>query len=181
MTTIQTHAAFVRGINVGGRNKVPMKALRDVCEKIGCESVETLLQTGNVLFSGVASEKDLESVFEEAIESRFGFFASVTIRKVVDLVEIFETSPFADVAAIDPSRVILYFSKKPIRAEAQSELAKRAAGQEVIRTFNDGLWIYFPNGIGRSKLTPAVIDKASGSASTGRNWKTVKTLINRFE
>ncbi len=165
--------ALLRGINVGGRHKVPMKELRAVCAGLAWASVETCLQTGNIVFSSDQSTASLEADLEAAIESHFKFAVPVVCRTLEDFESILSDSPFREEAKDDPSHVILYLSKNPVRDLAQTELQDKASADERVRAFENALWIYFPNGIGRSKLTPAAIDQAVGSAATGRNWKTV--------
>ena len=178
MTSHLTHIAFLRGINVGGHNKIPMQALRDLCESIGFTSVKTLLQTGNIHFSSNKPVERIEADLEAAIEARFGFSVPVTIRKQQDFESILDRSPFATEVSTDPSRLVLYMCKKAIREDAQAELQDLAQAEEQVYAFSDALWIYFPNGIGRSKLTPTTIDKAVGSPATGRNWKTLTKIRN---
>ncbi|MEM7791751.1 MAG: DUF1697 domain-containing protein [Verrucomicrobiota bacterium] len=173
MSSSLNRIALLRGINVSGRNKIPMTKLRSICEGIGWKSVATCLQTGNIAFSCDEPTAPLEVSLEEAIKSQFGFSVPVIVIEGKTFESIISDSPFPEEAESDPSRVILYLCKNSLRVETQGELQKRAAEGEQVRAFSNALWIYFPNGIGRSKLTPAVIDKASGSPATGRNWKTV--------
>lgn len=172
MHSSPNHIALLRGINVGGRNRIAMNDLRGVCEGLGWDWVETCLQTGNIVFASSQSTASLESRLELAIQSKFALSIPVVSRRLGDFERILNASPLLEEARDDPSHVILYLSKSPVREAAQEELQGRAgSGERVIRT-EDALWIHFPNGIGRSKLTPQAIDDAVGSLATGRNWKT---------
>ncbi len=172
MTPPKNRIALLRGINVSGRHQVRMEELRAVCAELAWASVETCLQTGNIVFASDQSTVSLEAELEAAIESHFNFAVPVLCRTLQDFEGILNDSPFRETAKDDPSHVILYLSKHSVQDSAQAELQGKASTGERVRAFANALWIYFPNGIGRSKLTPAVIDKAVGSAATGRNWKT---------
>jgi len=165
--------ALLRGINVGGNAKIPMKLLGELCASIGWTGVRTLLQTGNIVFTASGSAAEMEKEIEQALRKRFGFPITVVIRDAVTFRSYVAQVPLAAQTAIDPSHVLLYLTKLPPRPGVAQVLGPRALAGEIVAVAGDVLWIYFPNGIGSSKLTPAVIDRAVGSPATGRNWNTV--------
>lgn len=168
--------ALLRGVNVGGHNKVPMAALRELCAGLGWNDVQTYIQSGNVVFSAGKKPASLESDLERAIDSEFGVSTSVVVRTADDWVGYVEDNPFGAASRKTPNLVMLALSKKPPRRGAVAELRERAAHQEKIDRIGANLWIYYPNGSARSKLTPSLLDRIAGSPVTTRNWRTVLKL-----
>ncbi len=171
-----TYIALLRGINVGGKNRIPMKELEPLCAALGWNSVETHLQTGNVVFTGSSAISTLETELEQSIESCFGFSIPVIVRSASDFESCVAESPLTDQAAVDPSHVLLFLTKSPLQRNALQYLQSRSADGECVFVKDKSLWIHFTNGVGSSKLNPAVIDKAVGSKTTGRNWNTVSKI-----
>ena len=170
--------ALLRGINVTGRNKVPMSELREICEELGYGDVQTYIQSGNVVLTspdGVAGA-EVEEKLAAGIEKRFGLSIPVVVRTDDDWKRYADSCPFGEACAETPNLVMLLLSREPIAAGAVDQLAQRAAADERIERRGDALWLHFPNGVGRSKLTPSVLDRAVGSPATMRNWRTVVKL-----
>jgi len=151
-----------------------MKELKSLCEGLGWSEVKTCLQTGNIAFTSdkATSSLELESDLETAIESQFGFSIPVVSRTASAFEKVLASNPLLNEAEKNPSHVILYLSKDPVQKSALQDLQEKANANEQVCVTANALWIYFPNDISRSKLSPKVIDKAVGSATTGRNWKT---------
>ncbi len=172
----KAYVALLRGVNVGGNNKVPKGPLEELCAAIGWTEVRTHLQTGNIVFSASGDADTLEKRLEQAIHERFGFPITVVIRDAARFKTYVAQVPFAAQTVADPSHVLLYFTKLPPRADAAKVITSLARAEEAVVAAGGVLWIYFPNGIGSSKLSPAVIDRAVGSTATGRNWNTVSKI-----
>jgi uncharacterized protein (DUF1697 family) len=171
--------ALLRAVNVGG-NKLPMATLRALCTVLGWLGVETLLQSGNLLFEAPGTLLDLERQLEDAIAERLGFATSVMVRDRAQWAEILSSNPFVAEARSDPARLLLHVPKAPPVAGAETLIASRAADGEQVKRSGDVLWIHYPSGSGRSRLSPSFIDKAIGSPSTSRNHRTVTALRNRL-
>lgn len=168
--------ALLRGINVGGKAAVPMIELASVLSQLGCTNVSTYLRTGNVIFDAPRSEGQMEEIMERAIANEFGLSVPVIVKSVEAFSALLLNVPFSDEARSDPSHVLLYLSKSPPIATAIEGLqAKVTAGEAIIRQ-GDEIWIHYPDGIGKSKITPTVIDRSIGSPATGRNWNTLVKL-----
>ncbi|MEO0508955.1 MAG: DUF1697 domain-containing protein [Verrucomicrobiota bacterium] len=170
------YLALLRGINVSGRNRIPMEELESLCSNLGWNSVGSYLQTGNVVFTASKPASALELELEQVIESNFGFSIPVIVRSAPDFKACVAESPLSDLAASDPSRVLLYLAKSDILEDVLHNLETRSAAGERLFVRKGALWIHFPSGIGKSKLTPSVIDKAVGSTTTGRNWNTLSKI-----
>jgi uncharacterized protein (DUF1697 family) len=167
--------ALLRAVNVGGR-KLPMAELRALCGEIGWRDVATYIQSGNVLFSAEAKSAAAEAALEQAIAERFGLDVPVIVRTAAQWSSHAAANPFPDPARDDPNRLLLLVSKRPPSVDSAERLMERAQAGERVALAGGALWFHFPDGIGTSKLTPAAIDKACGSPTTGRNWRTVLKL-----
>lgn len=172
----KTFVALLRGINVGGRNKVPMPELRSLAAGLGWEDVASYIQSGNLLFAADGEAVQFESELEEAIERRFGLSISVLVRAAADWPAYVAGNPFPEASRREPNLVMLALSKEPPKPDAVERLEERAAGGERVVRVGDALWIHYAGGAGRSKLTPALLDRCAGSAVTTRNWRTVLKL-----
>lgn len=172
--------ALLRAVNVGGR-KLPMAELRALCGELGWEEVETYIQSGNLVFSASGKPAALESRLEAAIAERFGLAVPVLIRTAAQWAACAQANPFPKAGRDEPNRLQMLVSKSPPRSDAAEKLTERAQAGEAVRSAGGVLWFHYPNGAGTSKLTPALIDKACGSPSTARNWRTVLKLKEMAE
>jgi uncharacterized protein (DUF1697 family) len=171
---------LLRAVNVGGR-KLPMAALRELCGRLGWTNVASYIQSGNIVFEAAGGDAALEAALERAIESEFGLDVPVVVRSEKEWAKLAAANPFARAAREAPNRVQLLVSKRPPAADAAEKLAARAQAGEQVAAAGGGVWIHFAEGVARSKLTPSLIDKAIGSAATGRNYRTVVRLREMLE
>lgn len=167
--------ALLRAVNVGGR-KLPMAELLALCGELGWTDVDTYIQSGNVLFAAPGKAEALEAQLEAAIRDRFGLEVPVIVRTAAQWAVYVAANPFAKAAADEPNRLQLLVSKREPDPGAAQKLMERARAGEAVEAAGGALWFHYPQGVGTSKLTPALIDKAAGSPSTGRNWRTVLKL-----
>ena len=164
--------ALLRAVNVGGR-KLPMADLRQICAEMGWEGVSTYIQSGNLLFSSSGKPAANEAALERAIEEGSGMKVPVMVRTASAWSTLRSRNPFPDAARDQPSRLMLIVSKVPPAAGAEDIIQRRAAANEKVKRSGDAIWIYYPDGAGRSKLTPVFIDRTIGSSATARNYRTV--------
>jgi uncharacterized protein (DUF1697 family) len=167
--------ALLRAVNVGGR-KLPMAQLRALCGELGWEDARTYIQSGNLVFAATGKAEALETKLEEAIKDRFKLDVPVIVRTAAQWAAYVAANPFPKVATEAPNRLQLLVSKRKPDAGAARRLMERAQAGEAVEMAGGAIWFHFPDGVGTSKLTPALIDKAAGSPSTGRNWRTVLKL-----
>ena len=172
--------ALLRAVNVGGR-KLPMSDLRALCNELGWQDVATYIQSGNVVFTAAGKAEKIEAELEQAIAKRFGLDVPVVVRTSAQWAKLAASNPFVQAAKEAPNRLQLLVSKRPPDRDAASRLMERAQAGEAVKAVPGGLWFYFPEGIARSKLTPSLIDKACGSPSTARNYRTVLKLKEMLE
>ncbi len=168
--------ALLRAINVGGR-KLPMADLRALAGELGWTDVATYIQSGNLVFSAAGAAAALEDQLEKAIADRFDMQVPVIVRTRKALAALAAANPFTREAVDAPSRLLLFVSKAPIRADAEQKLAERAGEGEEVRSAAGAIYYYFAEGVGGSKVTPTAIDRACGSPTTGRNIRTVAKLL----
>jgi uncharacterized protein (DUF1697 family) len=172
--------ALLRAVNVGGR-KLPMAELRRLCRALGWEDMETYIQSGNLVFRVSGPAKPLEEALEAAIRKAVGFDVPVIVRGAAQWRALAAANPLSEAAEREPKAVQLLVSKRPQPADAAERLMERAQGGEIVRAAGGALWMHYPAGVAGSKLTPALIDKACGSPTTGRNWRTVLKLQEMLE
>jgi uncharacterized protein (DUF1697 family) len=177
--SMKSSAKFIgllRGINVGGRNKIPMSDLCKLCAEIGCGDIQSYIQSGNLVFSTLAIPAVVEIELERAIERRFQLNIPVIVRAAADWPAYVKGNPFPEASSAEPNLVMLALAKTDPKPEAASELCGRCTGGERIVQVGDALWIYFVGGVARSKISPALLDRLVGSKVTMRNWRTVLKL-----
>ena len=172
--------AFVslfRGINVGGHHQIRMNELKDMYESLGFKDIFTYIQSGNVVFtSDDADVARLRRHIEDGVEQKFGFHAEVFIRTSAELREIIEKNPFQSQPDKESKWVVVVFLADCPDDTAQEDLLKTYAGPEELFITGKELYVYYTNGIGRSKLTNSLIDKKLKTVGTARNWNTILQL-----
>lgn len=167
------YAALLRGINVGGNNKLPMKELAALFTAAGYTNVETYIQSGNVVFEAPAAlAKRLPERLREAIEERFGFQVPLTVRSGAELAKVVAGNPFLRQGAAEKELHVYFLADQPPPAELD---AKRSPPDEFVLKGRE-IYLRLPNGMGRSKLTNAYFDGKLKTVSTARNWATVLHL-----
>jgi uncharacterized protein (DUF1697 family) len=153
-----THIALLRGINVGGHNRVPMAELRSRFEGLGHERVATHVQSGNVVFESAAVEAAIVSGVEQAIREQFGFAVPVVVRSHSELAAVADRHPLAGDGPDEAKLHVFFIAKAPEAATAPGLDASRFAPDEFMLDGRE-LYIHYPNGRGRSKLTVAQVER----------------------
>jgi uncharacterized protein (DUF1697 family) len=169
--------SMLRAVNVGGTSRIKMESLRAAYESAGLRDVQSLLQSGNVLFrSRVKDRSQLARRIAQEIERRFGLHVEVLIRTLAELESIFERSPVLSPRA-DLSKLLVMFLSSVPDARAQAALLKWHKGPEMLEIRGPEVYLYYPNGVGRSKLSTAVIESHLDTIGTARNWNTLTRLL----
>jgi uncharacterized protein (DUF1697 family) len=153
-----------------------MPELRAVGEALGLADVQTYIQSGNLVFTADGRPSALERTLEAATAERFGIEIPVMVRTARVWRAFLGANPFPKASASEPNLVLLALSKAPLAGGAAKALQGRAVDGERVQEAGGALWIHFPGGSGRSKLSPAVLDRLAGSPVTTRNWRTVVNL-----
>ncbi|MFJ9815618.1 DUF1697 domain-containing protein [Streptomyces sp. NPDC101151] len=174
-----TYAALLRGINVGGSRKLPMADLRTLMTGLGHDGVRTHLQSGQAVFTtDGGGEESLAAELARAIEGRFGFSVDVIVRDHAYLRAVAEACPFP-AAELEAKQLHITYFSAPVTPERFAEIDTGAHLPEEFRLGDRCLYLYAPEGLGRSKLAEALsrprINK--GVIATSRNWNTVLKLV----
>ncbi len=167
--------ALLRAVNVGKR-KVPMSELREVCRDLGYQHVATYIASGNLVFAADTPAKAVEAELEPAIAQRFGFPVDVISRTAGQWTKHAAANPFSKESDSEPNHTMMLVSKSAVAADAVATLTERTGPGDRVTTAGGALWIYYASGMARSKLTPTFIDRAVGSPTTARNWRSVLKL-----
>jgi uncharacterized protein (DUF1697 family) len=173
--------ALLRGINVGGRNRVRMAELRALCVDLGWGGVRSYIQSGNLAMEAREPTPGVEAGLEEAITARFGITVPVIARGADAWHGYTEANPFPRAAATTPNLVMLALSKRPPADNALAGLRGRADAGERIERVGDAIWIDYGEGAARSRVAPAQLDRWVGSPVTTRNWRTVLAIREMLE
>lgn len=171
-----SYVALLRGINVGGHHKVPMADLRDAMTAFGATEVSTYIQSGNVVFNSDAAEDDLRPALSDALSERFGFPLPVVIRSAEDLATAAHAHPFADLG-VEEKLLHVVFLAEPPDAGTVAAFDVSAYAPDRLEVRGRDVYVAYPAGSGRSKLTLDVIQRGLGATGTGRNWRTVQKLL----
>ena len=170
------YVALLRGVNVGGRNKLLMRELAAMFVEAGCEDVRTYIQSGNVVFRAAPTLADgLSARITTAIAASHGFQIPVVIRTAADLARVIHGNPFLADGA-DPTKLhVGFLAQAPDPAKvARLDPGRSPPDAFVVR--GDEVYLHFPAGVARSKLTNGYFDRTLGTVCTIRNWRTVCKL-----
>lgn len=168
--------ALLRAINVSGKSIISMEQLRQVASNAGFQNASTVLQTGNLVFDYDKQTRadTLEQQLEKALESGLNLNTQVIVRSAEDVMKAVEDNPFPAEARENPSKLLLYFLKGTVDGESATKLNAAIKGPEAVSLRDHRtLYVFYRDGIGRSKLTTSLIEKQLGVSCTGRNWNTV--------
>lgn len=170
------HVVLLRGINIGSRNRIAMPALREALEEVGFTSVQTYLQSGNVVLESRAKPETVRRKVERLIADRFGLEIGVIVRTRAELAAVVKRDPHAKVAT-EPKRYQVTFLEQTLPAKAVRELEQAAAADERVVVSGREVYAWHPQTIARSKLWAKLAGKTLGVTATSRNWTTVEALL----
>jgi len=174
--------SLLRGVNVGGHHKIKMDSLRALYASLGLETPQTYVQSGNVVFKTAGRDlAGLRTRIEDALERSFGFRPDVILRTASELRNAIARNPFAPRTDVPPNKLLVTFLAGAPHPEGLKNLLAIEGGPEEIRIAGREVYIYFPNGMGRSKLPWAATAEALKTTGTGRNWNTVLKLLEMAE
>lgn len=169
--------SILRGINVSGKNPVKMDALRRSYETLGLKNVKTYIQSGNVIFKAeVQNELELAQKIFHQIYNDFGFEVPVIAMNIERLKMVIDNNPFLNKSDKDHSFLhVTFLSSKPEPYDIKSIEEKKLGGEEIAIT-EHAVYLYCPNGYGKTKLNNGFLEKKLKVSATTRNWKTINEL-----
>lgn len=173
---------MLRGVNVGGHNTITMDALRALYESLKLRDPQTYVQSGNVVFR--TDERDLVLLarrIENGIERRFHFRPDVIVRTTSELRNVIARNPFAKRRGIEPAKLQVTFLAGDPAVEAREKVLKIKTDPEELSIIGREVYIYYPTGMGRSKLSWIAIANSLRTSGTGRNWNSVTKLLEMAE
>jgi uncharacterized protein (DUF1697 family) len=174
--------SMLRGVNVGGHNKIKMEALRALYASLNLRDSQTYVQSGNVIFR--TEDRDLVRLakrIEDGIEKAFGFHSDVILRTSADLRDVLAKNPFAKRRGIEPGKLIVIFLASDPKSEGREKIRTLKTDPDELRIGGRELYIYFPDGMGKSKLPVPSILKTLNTTGTARNWTSVTKMLEIAE
>ena len=172
---METYIALFRGINVCGRNILPMADLKDLLHSIGLQNVKTYIQSGNVVFQAKdINFSDVSFQIKNALEASHGFSPEILILRLEQFSTALSTNPFPEA---EPKTLHLFFLATVPQAPDLEKIDQLKQNGEKFALVDKVFYLYAPEGIGRSKLASKV-EKLLGVPTTARNWRTVNKIID---
>ncbi len=173
-----SYIGMLRGVNVGGHKTIKMEDLRMLCSRLGFRSVQTYVQSGNIVFQ-TASERPtlLSKRITKAILHDFGFQVPVIVRTSEEMGRVISGNPFLKEKAIDLSKLHVTFLSGRAQADSLKRLETISSGPDRFHPGSHEIYLYCPSGYGMTKLSNSVIEKTLSVGATTRNWKTTNTLF----
>jgi uncharacterized protein (DUF1697 family) len=178
---VTAYVALLRAVNVGGRNSVSMAALREALAGRGLDDVSTVLQSGNVLFSSSKSEAAVAKLVQGTIAETFGIDGAVVVRSAAEVAAVAAHNPFLQSGEErDPKTLhVAFLEAAPARA-AVAKLDPVRSPPDAFDVRGREVYLSYPDGSGRSKLTLAYLERVLGVEGTARNWRTVERIGQRL-
>lgn len=173
---MKTWVALFRGINVGGNNILPMKELVAALENVGCQEVETYIQSGNTVFRSEETDASLLSNrIGAAIKESHSFEPRILVLGSGEVERVVGSNPFPEAESEPKSLHVYFLSSSPERPDLEA-LEGIKGDRERFVLEGDVFYLYAPDGVGKSKLA-AKAEKLLGVSATARNWRTVRKLL----
>jgi uncharacterized protein (DUF1697 family) len=171
------HVAFLRGINVGGRNKIKMEALRRICAALGFENVKTYINSGNVIFeTKKADDVKVAAKIESAIEKEFALKIKVIVRTISEIKEIIADNPF-DGQFENEKDLHVFFLDENLPEEKRELLLSNNNENEMYAVRNREIFCHLRVGVSDSLMGKDYIGKKLKVSATARNWRTVNKIL----
>ncbi len=176
-TAVPVFVALLRGINVGGKNKLPMTDLARIFVAAGCANVRTYIQSGNVVFAAAAGcAERLPDLVAKKIAERFEFRAPVVLRTANELHRVAAGNPFLKSAVDQGALHVAFLADLPQKRRVAALDPERSPG-DSFEVRGREIYLHLPNGVARTKLTNDYFDSTLATTSTVRNWRTVLKLL----
>jgi uncharacterized protein (DUF1697 family) len=173
MVRSTTQIALLRAVNLAGRHLVAMADLRMCLAECGMIEPRTLLQSGNAIFRSRTAPAAVEARLEAEVRERWSMAIDIMVRTAAEWAAVIDHNPFPKEARTDPGHLLVMFLKAAPGAGAVRGLRQQIKDREFVEAVGRELFVTYPDGVGRSRLTANVIEKALDTRGTARNWNTV--------
>ncbi len=180
---MQSYICFLRGVNITGHNKIRMADLTGMFKESGFNDAETYIQSGNVVFTVDGGIAGIELVpgIESAIRLKFGFEIAAMIRTPDEIRKIITVNPFLKETNFDPSKsAVIFLYEKPVKEQLE-KVRSINYPPDKFEIIGKEIFIYCPNGFGRTKLYTNFFENKMKIAGTARNWNTINTILGMAE
>ncbi len=178
----EVYVALLRGVNVSGKNKLPMKDLAEIFAKAGCDEVKTYIQSGNVVFTAAESLcPGLPVRVANEVQKRFGHAPAMTLRSLQQMLDIVRHNPYVKPGMDEKRMAVLFLADTPTQKQIDSLDPERSPGDDFTVRGSEIYLYALKNGFAKTKLTNAYFDSKLKTMSTGRNWRTTCTLLSLME
>jgi uncharacterized protein (DUF1697 family) len=175
--------ALLRGVNMVGHNTIKMTDLAAMFRKLGYKDAETYIQSGNVIFTNSGNQKgpEIELLIEKAIKKQFGHNISVMIRSASELKKVLQVNPFMQSGDFDHTKHAALFLKEAPSRSQTDKVEGIDYPPDKFAISDREIFIWCPNGFGKTKLYTNFFENKMKVTGTARNWKTIKTLLEIAE
>ena len=175
---MQTCISLLRGVNMAGHNKIKMTDLSALFKKLGFKDAETFIQSGNVIFNDQEDlpRHEISAKIEEAILKKFKYNIPVMIRTAEELKAVIFSNPFSGEENFDPQKLaVIFLYEKPVKAQIE-KVSNIDYPPDKFKIIGKEIFIYCPNGFGKTKFYTNFFESKMKVTGTGRNWKTINTI-----
>jgi uncharacterized protein (DUF1697 family) len=174
-TSSKQWIALIRGIGPTTHKKMSMEALRQSCTELGLDTVSTYIASGNLLFASVKPKAELMQLLTMILAS-YELDNAIILRRPSELKKVVAANPHPDASLNRPNHCLIVFYNQKVDLGSCAKL-KQWPGPELITSLSRELCVDYSEGVGKSKLTPAVLDREVAQPGTARNWNTINKLI----
>lgn len=175
--TDTAHVVLLRGVNLGAHRRVASADLRAAAADAGLSGARTYANSGNLVAVSAHPDADVAGTVSAALEHHTGTAVPAVALAADELAAVVDALPFPDAARDDPAHLQLHVGPEPVDEAGLAALAERNPGRERFAVARGVLFVHYVDGIGRSRLTTAAVDRAAGTWTTARNWRTVLRLL----
>jgi len=168
---MKTYIVLIPGINVSGKNKLPMAALREVLNKLGFQNVQTYIQSGNVIVNSNLSKEEVADSIKNGISSQFEYDVPVMVRTIEEWEKAISNNPYQ----IDNHKIVSFTFLSEVPKEKSIEV--NITNDDVYTIVDDMVYMYCPDGFGSTKLTNNLFEKKLNVRATSRNYRTTMKLL----
>ncbi len=180
---METYISILRGINVGGKNKIKMPDLKEMYEELKFKDIVTYIQSGNIIFNSNqnVSNQNLAKKIEKGISEKFKLAVPVIIRTINEMESILKINPFLKMPGIDIEKLHVTFLEEIPEQLKLKEVAKYDYSPDKFIIINKEVYVYCPDGYGMTKLSNNFFENKLKTGATTRNWRTVNKLVELAE
>lgn len=179
---MKTYLTLLCGINVSGQKKITMNELKRLFESLNYENIKTYIQSGNVVFSqDEIKEEEHVRLVEKKIAEKYGFEVTALLRSYPELVEIVECNPFINQRGISMDKLHVTFLAATPQPDYHDKIKDFVYDSDQFILSGKEIYVYCPDGYGKTKLNNAFFEKKLHVKATTRNWKTINELLNKMK